>query len=72
MPLKSYGNSSVLVADVGKAEDSGALQYNIVRINGQRSVYVPDLQAGGRQQHHHHREWHEGRDQSAWSIFLTA
>src|SRR5271169_4398243 len=41
MPLKSYGNSSVLVADVGKAEDSGTLQYNIVRIDGQRSVYVP-------------------------------
>ncbi|HEV2275699.1 MAG TPA: efflux RND transporter permease subunit [Acidobacteriaceae bacterium] len=47
MPLKSYGNSSVLVADVGKAEDSGALQYNIVRIDGQRSVYVPVLKQGG-------------------------
>jgi multidrug efflux pump subunit AcrB len=47
MPLKSYGNSSVLVADVGKAEDSGALQYNIVRINGQRSVYVPVFKQGG-------------------------
>src|SRR5246500_5376969 len=41
MPLKSVGNSSVLVGDVGRAEDSGALQYNIVRIDGQRSVYVP-------------------------------
>src|ERR1700739_219942 len=38
MPIKSVGNASVLVADVGKAEDSGALQYNIVRIDGQRSV----------------------------------
>src|SRR5271163_59873 len=47
MPLKSYGNSSVLVADVGKAEDSGALQYNIVRIDGQRSVYVPIFKQGG-------------------------
>src|SRR5271156_3757475 len=47
MPLKSYGNSSVLVADVGKAEDSGALQYNIVRIDGQRSVYVPAFKQGG-------------------------
>jgi multidrug efflux pump subunit AcrB len=47
MPLKSYGNSSVLVADVGKAEDSGALQYNIVRIDGQRSVYVPVFKQGG-------------------------
>jgi multidrug efflux pump subunit AcrB len=47
MPLKSWGNSSVLVADVGHAEDSGALQYNIVRIDGQRSVYVPVLKQGG-------------------------
>jgi multidrug efflux pump subunit AcrB len=47
MPLKSYGNSSVLVADVGKAEDSGALQYNIVRVDGQRSVYVPVFKQGG-------------------------
>ncbi len=47
MPLKSVGNGSVLVADVGHAEDSGALQYNIVRINGQRSVYVPIFKQGG-------------------------
>ncbi len=47
MPLKSVGNGSVLVADVGHAEDSGALQYNIVRINGQRSVYVPVFKQGG-------------------------
>ena len=47
MPLKSVGNSSVLVADIGKAEDSGALQYNIVRIDGQRSVYIPVFKQGG-------------------------
>src|SRR6201993_4053653 len=47
MPLKTVGNSSVLVADIGKAEDSGALQYNIVRIDGQRSVYVPVFKQGG-------------------------
>ena len=47
MPLKSVGNSSVLVADIGKAEDSGALQYNIVRIDGQKSVYVPIFKQGG-------------------------
>jgi multidrug efflux pump subunit AcrB len=47
MPLKSVGNGSVLVADVGHAEDAGALQYNIVRINGQRSVYVPVFKQGG-------------------------
>src|SRR6202012_364232 len=47
LPLKSVGNASVLVADVGKAVDSGALQYNIVRIDGQRSVYVPIFKQGG-------------------------
>jgi multidrug efflux pump subunit AcrB len=47
MPLKSVGNASILVADVGKAEDSGALQYNIVRIDGQRSVYIPVFKQGG-------------------------
>jgi multidrug efflux pump subunit AcrB len=47
MPLKSEGNGSVLVADIGHAVDAGALQYNIVRINGQRSVYVPVFKQGG-------------------------
>lgn len=47
LPLKTVGNSSVLVADVGHAEDSGAMQYNIVRIDGQRSVYVPIFKQGG-------------------------
>ena len=47
MPLKSVGNASVMVADVGKAEDSGTLQTNIVRIDGQRSVYIPILKQGG-------------------------
>jgi multidrug efflux pump subunit AcrB len=47
MPLKSVGNSSVLVGDIGNAVDSGALQYNIVRIDGQRSVYVPIFKQGG-------------------------
>jgi multidrug efflux pump subunit AcrB len=47
MPLKSVGNASIMVADVGKAEDAGALQTNIVRIDGQRSVYLPILKQGG-------------------------
>ncbi len=47
MPLKSVGNASVLVGDIGRAIDSGALQYNIVRIDGQRSVYVPVFKQGG-------------------------
>jgi multidrug efflux pump subunit AcrB len=48
MPIKSSGNASVLVADIGHAEDSGAIQTNIVRIDGQRSVYVPVLKQPGK------------------------
>ncbi len=47
LPLKSVGNASVLVGDVGRAEDSGTIQTNIVRIDGQKSVYVPVLKQGG-------------------------
>ena len=32
---------------MGKAVDGSALQYNIVRVNGQKSVYVPILKQGG-------------------------
>ncbi|HXE33048.1 MAG TPA: efflux RND transporter permease subunit [Verrucomicrobiae bacterium] len=46
-PLKTVGLGSVLVADIGKAEDSGAIQTNIVRIDGQHSVYIPVLKQGG-------------------------
>ena len=47
LPLKSVGNASVLVQDIGHAEDSGTIQTNIVRIDGQRSVYIPILKQGG-------------------------
>lgn len=47
LPLKSVGNASVMVRDIGHAEDSGTLQTNIVRIDGQRSVYIPVLKQGG-------------------------
>jgi multidrug efflux pump subunit AcrB len=47
MPLKSVGNASVMVGDIGHAEDAGAIQTNIVRIDGQRSVYIPILKQGG-------------------------
>src|SRR5271157_6041895 len=47
IPLKSVGLGSVLVADVGKAEDAGAIQTNVVRIDGQKSVYIPILKQGG-------------------------
>jgi HAE1 family hydrophobic/amphiphilic exporter-1 len=47
IPLKTEGQKSVFLADVGKAVDGAALQYNIVRVNGQKSVYVPILKQGG-------------------------
>src|SRR6202167_1224819 len=47
IPLKTVGLGSVLIADVGRAEDAGAIQTNIVRINGQHSVYLPILKQGG-------------------------
>jgi len=45
LPLKMYQGSPVLVADVGKAVDDSAIQTNIVRIDGQRSVYLPILKS---------------------------
>ncbi len=47
IPLKTSGNSSVLVGDVGHAEDGGQLQYNIVRVDGEHSVYLPIFKQGG-------------------------
>ena len=47
MPLKTVGNASVLVADVGKAKDASQIQNNIVRVDGQPSVYLPVLKQGG-------------------------
>ncbi len=47
LPLKTVGNASVLVADVGHAEDGSAIQYNVVRVDGQPSVYLPVLKQGG-------------------------
>src|SRR3984885_7455341 len=47
LPLKTEGDKSVFISDVGHAVDGSALQYNIVRVNGQRSVYVPVQKQGG-------------------------
>src|SRR5512147_8684 len=47
LPLKTVGNASVLVADVGKAQDASQIQYNMVRVDGQPSVYLPVLKQGG-------------------------
>jgi HAE1 family hydrophobic/amphiphilic exporter-1 len=47
VPLKIKGHSWVTVGDVGKAEDAHGIQTNIVRIDGQKSVYIPVLKQGG-------------------------
>jgi HAE1 family hydrophobic/amphiphilic exporter-1 len=47
VPLKVDGHSWVTVNDVGKAEDSHQIQYNIVRIDGQKSAYIPIMKQGG-------------------------
>ena len=47
LPLKTVGNASVLVADVGKAVDGSQIQVNKVRVNSQGSVYLPVLKQGG-------------------------
>lgn len=47
VPVKTVGNSWVTVNDVGKAEDANQIQYNLVRVDGQRSVYLPIMKQGG-------------------------
>src|ERR1700737_3290521 len=47
LPLKTVGNASVLVSDVGVAKDASQIQTNIVRVDGQKSVYIPILKQGG-------------------------
>jgi HAE1 family hydrophobic/amphiphilic exporter-1 len=46
VPLKMVDGHPVLVADVGRAADDAAIQTNIVRVNSERSVYVPVLKSG--------------------------
>ncbi len=47
MPIKTVDQASVLVVDVGQALDAQQIQTNIVRVDGQRSVYLPILKQGG-------------------------
>jgi HAE1 family hydrophobic/amphiphilic exporter-1 len=47
IPLKTVGQSSVMVGDVGEAKDASQVQYNMVRVDGQRSAYQPVLRQGG-------------------------
>src|SRR5580658_7817748 len=47
VPIKTVGTSWVSVGDVGEAKDASSLQYNIVRIDGQKSAYIPIMKSGG-------------------------
>jgi len=47
VPVKMGADEApVLVDDIGHAEDAAQIQQNVVRINGQRSVYIPVLKQG--------------------------
>ena len=47
VPLKTVGQRWVNVSDVGEAKDAAQLQYNIVRVDGQKSAYIPIMKQGG-------------------------
>jgi multidrug efflux pump subunit AcrB len=47
VPIKMTGENPVRVSDIGVAKDAYSLQYNAVRVDGQRSVYLPVLKQGG-------------------------
>jgi multidrug efflux pump subunit AcrB len=46
-PVKMHGENPVLMSDIGELKDAHALQYNVVHVNGQRSVYLPVMKQGG-------------------------
>lgn len=45
--ISKDGSRPVFVGDLGEARDAAQIQQNIVRINGQRSVYIPVLKQSG-------------------------
>lgn len=47
LPIKVSGSSVVRVGDIAEAKDSKRIQTNVVRIDGNRGVYVPVLKQGG-------------------------
>ncbi len=47
VPIKLEGKSPVRISDIGEVKDAYNLQYNTVRVDGQRSVYLPVLTQGG-------------------------
>jgi multidrug efflux pump subunit AcrB len=47
LPIKTVGQVPVRVADIGYARDASLIQTNTVRVDGQRSVYLPVMKQGG-------------------------
>jgi multidrug efflux pump subunit AcrB len=48
IPLKTgRDQATVTVGDIGQAKDAEQIQVNVVRVDGQRSVYLPVLKQGG-------------------------
>jgi multidrug efflux pump subunit AcrB len=47
LPVKVVGENPVRIQDVGVAKDAQQIQTNLVRVDGQRSVYTPILKQGG-------------------------
>ncbi len=47
IPIKTKKASWVSIGDIGEAKDANQIQYNIVRVDGQRSVYLPIMKQGG-------------------------
>jgi HAE1 family hydrophobic/amphiphilic exporter-1 len=47
LPLKTVGQASVTVNDVGQARDAQQIQTAVVRVDGQKSVYLPIMKQGG-------------------------
>jgi len=47
IPIKTVGQRWVSVGDIGEAKDANQIQYNVVRVDGQRSAYLPIMKQGG-------------------------
>ncbi len=47
IPITTRDGRMIFIRDVGYAKDDAAIQYNIVRVNGKRSVYCPLLREPG-------------------------
>lgn len=47
LPIRMFGQAPIRIADVADVRDAAQIQYNVVRVDGQASVYQPVLRQGG-------------------------